>query len=188
MKIYKCIPCYEQNYIPIYSKAEISLADGLKMIQRRRPSALPIPAFMEILDQYAKECGTGDHDDSKKRSSESQSSASDRKRPRVGPPIGPSIGPARPQQNIKEIGPSLPPPAHTAKQIEPSLPPKQNEKTIGPSFSPSQQKKISDPPSLPPRKDDTSIGPSLPPAKEDKINGPSLPLPTKDKWIWSSLP
>ena len=153
----------------------MSMDDALQMIQRRRPQAQPIPAFMEILEQYAKEYGTSDQEDSKKRVSQSRSIANDRKRPRVGPSICPSTGPAGPPQTSKEIGPSLPP-AHSPKEIGSS------DNTIGPSFPPSQQNKEIGP-SFPQRTDDISIGPSLPPTKEDKSIGPSLPPATIDKSI-----
>ncbi|CAJ1935705.1 unnamed protein product [Cylindrotheca closterium] len=158
-------------------KAKMSLTDALQMIQRRRPQAQPIPAFMKILEQYAKVHGASDHDNSQKRVFQSQSSANDRKRPRVGPSTGPPTGPVGPPQTRTEIGPSSSQ-AHSLKEIGPSLP---SDKTIGPSPPPYQQQNKEIGPSLPPRKDDISIGPSLPPAKEDESIGPSLPLTKEDK-------
>lgn len=106
-------------------KANMTLDKSLKLCQRRRPVADPIPAFIEQLKAYEKECQSWGHltsvadDDSdkkasgnndiiysaidnsgEKRKAEDSSGDDGRKKRAVGPSIGP-IGPVRPPTKPK---------------------------------------------------------------------------------------
>lgn len=103
----------------------MTLDKSLKLCQRRRPVADPIPAFIEQLKAYEKECQSWGHltsvadDDSdkkasgnndiiysaidnsgEKRKAEDSSGDDGRKKRAVGPSIGP-IGPVRPPTKPK---------------------------------------------------------------------------------------
>jgi hypothetical protein len=167
----------------------MSLKDALQMIQRRRPQAQPIPAFMEILEQFEKEHRSGDCNDPKKRVSRHQVSPHDRKRQRVGPSIGPAGPPnknreqeqPKKKENTSMTGPSLPPTmarggngralelAHGTKQIGPLLPPKQSKDLLEPSHAPNENDRSTVGPSTPPiLNDDKSIGWSQLPIKQSR--------------------
>lgn len=103
----------------------MTLDKSLKLCQRRRPVADPIPAFIEQLKAYEKECqswghltsvaddgsdkkpsGNGDtiysdiDNSGEKRKAEDSSGDDGRKKRAVGPSIGP-IGPVRPPTKPK---------------------------------------------------------------------------------------
>ena len=104
--------------ISYYRKANMTLDKSLKLCQRRRPVADPIPAFIEQLKAYEKECRSWGHltsvekasgDDiigsvngnsGEKRKAEDSSGDDGRKKRAVGPSIGP-IGPVRPPTKPK---------------------------------------------------------------------------------------
>ena len=110
---------------------------SLALCQRRRPVADPIPAFVEQLKAYEKECRQFGHltavDSSKpsigpssdgsggKRKAESESSSSDGKSGKkraVGPSIGPPIGPSIPTKGASVVGPTLKKDSTEKKEIE----------------------------------------------------------------------
>ena len=110
---------------------------SLALCQRRRPVADPIPAFVEQLKAYEKECRQFGHltavDSSKpsigpssdgsggKRKAESESSSSDGKSGKkraVGPSIGPPIGPSIPTKGARVVGPTLKQDSTEKKGIE----------------------------------------------------------------------
>ena len=106
----------------------MTMKQSLALCQRRRPVADPIPAFVEQLKAYEKECRqfghltAVDNDSSKpsvgpssdgsggKRKAESSSCSSNDgksgKKRDVGPSIEPSIGPSIPTKGAS-VGPSL---------------------------------------------------------------------------------
>jgi hypothetical protein len=153
-----------------YSKADMSLEEGMALVHRRRPQAQPIPAFIEILEQYEKELIISNN---KKRESangrEKEQSRQDttKRRRVVGPSIGPSIGPAGPPP----IGPQKP---SVDDSVESPSKESTNTPAIGPSLLPnttSEQNKLIGPAMPPPKeqvrnsKPETAIGPAMPPKK-----------------------
>ena len=172
------------------------LKDALQMIQRRRPQAQPIPAFMEILEQYEKKNGDGDHGDRRKRTpqknQESQFS-NDQKRPRVGPYIGPahpaktSFEQQRPKMETTTIiGPPLPP-VKTVDGSGPSLPPACATNHIGHPIRPTES---TEPVELqhPYDKNEKLIGTVMPRSNEDRSIGSSPSTPKELRSIGPSLP
>lgn len=162
------------SHIFVTSKAQMPLTKALEMIQRRRPTAEPIPSFLEILDSFEAKCAKEREKEGKSNSKggtekkrgpsmpKQNGGSGQEKRRKVGPSIGPSMGPS--------LGPSS---ASIGPQIAPS---------IGPSLPPSTEKeatsKVVIGPSRPPTLDrPTSIGPSLPSGASSakKSIGPSLP-------------
>lgn len=71
-------------------KLEMSLADAMTLVQRRRPQAQPIPAFMQLLERYEKQC-----EQSRRSSSSTSSSRPEKKARVVATTMGPSsvVGP-----------------------------------------------------------------------------------------------
>ena len=121
--LHSCIFVHLLNSIPpplpmcFYSKAELSLADALKLVQRRRPEAQPIPAFMQFLERFEQQC-------------QEFSTTRPTKRPRIGPTIGPPTSCPPPPTSTTatakgSIGPSIGP-------VHPTAPSLSEETTIGP--------------------------------------------------------
>ena len=102
----------------------MTMKQSLKLCQRRRPMVDPIPAFLDQLRAYEKECRAGGHltavDDTQenddevnaagKRKTENNSGGDEKKRRVVGPAIGPSMAPARGPVVSASIGPAKGPP------------------------------------------------------------------------------
>lgn len=102
----------------------MTMKQSLKLCQRRRPMVDPIPAFLDQLRAYEKECRAGGHltavDDTLenddevnaagKRKTENNSGGDEKKRRVVGPAIGPSMAPARGPVVSASIGPAKGPP------------------------------------------------------------------------------
>jgi hypothetical protein len=113
----------------------MTMKQALKLCQRRRPMVDPIPAFLDQLRAYEKECRAGGHltavDDTQenddkvkkdsedygckddvagKRKTENNSGGSEKKRRVIGPAIGPSMAPARGTVMSASIGPAKGPP------------------------------------------------------------------------------
>lgn len=143
----------------------MSLDEALQTIQRRRPQAQPIPAFIEILKQYEEKHGSSNM---AKRGPNDTFNTNDKKRRKKGPSIGPSIGPEGPPP--RTVGPQRPAMTSAATaasndsngpltsvtdgndEIGPSLPSSQNlVEPIGPSLPKIQEKQPMGP--LPPQKD-----------------------------------
>jgi protein-tyrosine phosphatase len=116
----------------LMERRHMTLAEALAMLQRRRPQAQPIPAFMEYLKRVDV---TLDHDGSrltsaKKRARNAMVEAKGHdtppgKRRAIGPAMPPTFDddPARPQSNNMSVGPSLPSPADESKERSKTLPP-----------------------------------------------------------------
>ncbi len=98
----------------------MTMKQSLTLCKRRRPVVDPIPAFLDQLVAYEKECRTGGHltandtpedndqvmevsvgngicekNGAQKRKTEDDSGGDGKKRRAVGPVIGPSMAPAR---------------------------------------------------------------------------------------------
>lgn len=147
----------------------MTMKQSLALCQRRRPVADPIPAFVEQLKVYEKECRQFGHltavDSSKpsigpssdgsggKRKAESESSSSNDgksgKKRAVGPSIGPSIDPSIPTTGAS-VGPTLKHESTEKKEIESKHAHDEGVKDKASSAA-DKKKKV--------------IGPELPPAK-----------------------
>eukprot|EP00980_Cylindrotheca_fusiformis_P014811 scaffold4026_cov117-Cylindrotheca_fusiformis.AAC.46 len=161
----------------------MTLHEALSLIRRRRPQAQPIPAFMEILEQYEKQLI---EDSTLKNNNNNNNSSSTKKRPRVV--AGPSIGPAAPH-TAKPIGPQKPTTTGdeskdistetttTSRTVGPELPPNaarsKKRKVIGPAMMPPPKPQQEEEPSngrnsptTPKAPNIAVIGPALPPKKE----------------------
>ena len=108
----------------------MTMKQSLKLCQRRRPMVDPIPAFLDQLRAYEKECRAGGHltavDDAQetddevkkdsennaagKRKTENNCGGDEKKRRVVGPAIGPSMAPDRGPVMSASIGPAKGPP------------------------------------------------------------------------------
>jgi len=150
----------------LMDKQGYGLQEALQMVQRRRPTAQPISAFMDMLQDYEasvkrkrKATGTATTTTPATLGDSSPSKSTKKQRmgatigPSIGPPIGPSIGPAtkapspkadQPTDESKAIGPSPPPTASnngtaskTTSGIGPAMPPTTDDASSKKSIGPS---------------------------------------------------
>ena len=111
-------------------RANMTMRQSMKLCQRRRPVVDPIPAFLDQLMAYEKECRTGGHltahdtvengekvekgicetGGDQKRTTEENIGGDEKKRRIAGPAKGPSMAPARGPVISASIGPARRPP------------------------------------------------------------------------------
>ncbi|KAG7355637.1 dual specificity phosphatase [Nitzschia inconspicua] len=163
----------------LMSKRNMSLDEAMTMIQRRRPQAQPIPAFMEFLKrkdiELLKQRGhLTNNNDNKKRPQPGATVVGPLPPPTVDDEmpvdkkrvlVGPAVPVPTPPTSQSCIGPSLPP-----SMVEPTVTTNEKASTIGPALPPKSSMILSSSTSPP-------IGPSLPPKEGDKdIDvGPAFP-------------
>lgn len=152
------------------------MEQSLKLCQRRRPVVDPIPAFLEQLRTFERECRTWGHltsvdcgdaeksapeedgssrGTSVKRKASADAGSEGNKKRSVGPALGPAIGP------LAATGPAMGP------TKRPGIGPAARPTAIGPAVGPAKKQVIG--PAIGPS---AAIGPAMGPAKSPAI-GPS---------------
>jgi hypothetical protein len=132
----------QMNFVSLHSvrvnnnrRANMTMKQSIKLCQRRRPVVDPIPAFLDQLIAYEKECRKGGHltandtsenndkvkkvsegngifenNGAQKRTTEDNIGGDKKKRKVAGQAIGPSMAPARGPIISASIGPARGPP------------------------------------------------------------------------------
>jgi len=137
--------------------------EALKMIQRRRPEAEPIPAVIEILEKYQAKCAQEKGNKNDKNHGKETKKATELKR--AAGPVGPSSNNKRPRIGPSQktvIGPSLPTAVASANDDNENGAPCSEKPTIGPSMPSNRHEVIKNATDLKQKK---IIGSTLPSSK-----------------------